>query len=224
MVFEDFHHNFSREIRALEEPINKVTISKVKYKHLLEASEKHEALVKKYKDVVGKKNEIEKQNELLKEDGIKLKQLEEKTERYLNSLLRIQAEYENYRKTNQRENERYEHVYKEKMLTKLVNHYEDLTRAVKVLNTLDLNDSIKKGFEMIRMNFQKLLEDEGVKAMDSKGEIFDPYKHEALMVEENEKLPENTIIEELNKGYYLNDKVLRPAGVKISKTKSNLKI
>ncbi|HUW89865.1 MAG TPA: nucleotide exchange factor GrpE [Candidatus Nanopelagicaceae bacterium] len=221
MVFEDYN-NIIKERRALEDPYNKVTITKEKYKQLLEASEKCEAIVKEYRDIVAKKTELEKQIELLKQDGRKLKELEEKTEKYSNSLLRVQAEYENYRKMNQRENERYELKYKEKLLTKFVKLYEDLTRALKVLNELDLNDSIKKGFEMIITNFQKILEEEGVKPMLSEGEKFDPCKHEALMVEVNEELPENTIIEELNKGYYLNNKVLRPAGVKISKTKSKL--
>jgi molecular chaperone GrpE len=55
--------------------------------------------------------------------------------------------------------------------------------------------------------------------MNSEGETFDPYKHEALLVEENENLPDNTIIEEIDKGYYLNNKILKPAGVKISKSK-----
>ncbi|NHJ26187.1 MAG: nucleotide exchange factor GrpE [Candidatus Lokiarchaeota archaeon] len=221
MVFEDFYDNFFRERRALEDPYSKVTISKEKYRELLEVSEKYEALVKEYRDVVAKKTELENQIELLRQDGRRLKELEEKTEKYLNTLLRVQAEYDNYRKTNQRENERYELKYKEKMLTKLIKHYEDLTRAMNVLNTLEMSESIKKGFEMILTNFKKLLEEEGVKAMDSEGEIFDPYKHEVILVEENENLPENTILEEIDKGYYLNNMVLKPARVKISKLKSN---
>ena len=221
MVFEDYYDNFFKERRALENPYNKVTISKKKYNELLEVSEKYEALVKEYRDIMVQKTELEKEIELLRQDGRKLKELEEKTEKYLNSLLRVQAEYDNYRKTNQRENERYELRYKEKMLTKLVNHYEDLTRALKVINALDINDSIKKGFEMIHSNFQKLLEEEGVKAMNSEGQAFDPYKHEAVLVEENENLPENTIMEEIDKGYYLNNTVLKPARVKVSKLKSN---
>jgi molecular chaperone GrpE len=64
-----------------------------------------------------------------------------------------------------------------------------------------------------------LLKEEGVKGMNPIGEKFDPYKHEALFVEENDNFPENTIIEELDKGYYLNNMVLKPAGVKISKLK-----
>ena len=62
------------------------------------------------------------------------------------------------------------------------------------------------------------MEEEGVRAMDSQGQKFDPYKHEAMMVEEErDDLPENTIIEVFEKGYFLNSKILRPAKVKISK-------
>jgi len=136
--------------------------------------------------------------------------------------VRTQADFDNYKKANQRENERYRARVKEEMIKKLIRHYEDLLRAFNILDLIEKGESVKKGFKMIIENFEKFLEDEGVKPMLSEGEKFDPYKHEALMVEENEEFPENTIIEELNKGYYLNNKILKPAGVKISKTKSNL--
>jgi molecular chaperone GrpE len=221
MVFEDYYDEFFRGRRSLEDPYRKVTISKDKYKKLMDIAEKHEMLVKKLDQVEANKSALEKQIELLRDDGRKLKELEEKTEKYLNSLLRTQADFDNYKKANHRENERYKEHVKEDMLKKLIKHYEDLLRAFNVLDLIEKGDSIKRGFKMIIGNFEKFLEDEGVKPMHSEGEKFDPYKHEALMVEENEQLPENTIIEELNKGYYLNNKVLRPAGVKISKTKSN---
>ena len=87
-----------------------------------------------------------------------------------------------------------------------------------VIGCLLLYLGIKKGFEIIVSNFKKILSEEGVEPMNSEGEKFDPYKHEVVMVEEErEDLPENTIIEELEKGYYFNNKVLRPAKVKISK-------
>jgi len=179
-------------------------------------------LVKKMDQVLAKKTELENQIEILKEDGRQLKDLKEKTDKYLNSLVRTQADFDNYKKASQRENERYRTRFKENMLKKLIKHYEDLLRAYNVLDILEKGESVKKGFKMIIENFEKFLEDEGVVPMHCNGEKFDPYKHEALMVEENEKLPENTIIEELNKGYYLNNKVLRPSGVKISKTNSIL--
>ncbi len=222
MVFEDFYDGFSNGRRSLEDPYRKVTISKEKYKSLVETAEKYDMLIKKFDHVESKKSELEKQIESLKDDGRKFKELEEKTEKYLNSLVRTQADFDNYKKANQRENERYRVRTKEEMLKKLIKHYEDLLRAFNVLDLIEKGESVKKGFKMIIENFEKFLEDEGVKPMLSEGEKFDPYKHEALLVERNEELPENTIIEELNKGYYLNNKILKPAGVKISKIKSNL--
>ncbi|NHJ22530.1 MAG: nucleotide exchange factor GrpE [Candidatus Lokiarchaeota archaeon] len=222
MVFEDYYDQFFNARRSLEDPYRKVTISKEKYKELVEIAEKYEMLVKKLDQVEAKKSELEKQIEFLKEDGRKLKELEEKTEKYLNALVRTQADFDNYKKANNRENERYRERVKEDMLKKLIKHYEDLLRAFNVLEIIDKGESVKKGFKMIVDNFEKLLEEEGVSPMNPEGEKFDPYKHEALMVEETEELPDSTVIEELNKGYYLNNKVLRPAGVKISKTKSNL--
>jgi molecular chaperone GrpE len=222
MVFEDYYNEGFNARRSLEDPYSKVSISKEKYKKLTEIAEKYEMLLRKFDQVDAKKNELHKQLETLKEDGRQLKDLEEKTEKYLNSLIRVQADFENYKKANYRENERYRLRVKEKMLKKLIKHYEDLHRALKVLDSLKKGELGKKGFKMIVENFEKFLEDEGVKPMDSEGEKFDPYKHECLLVEENEDLPENTILEEIDQGYYLNNKVLKPAGVKISKTKSKL--
>lgn len=222
MVFEDYYDEYFNARRSLEDPYSKVSIPKEKYKKLMEIAEKYEMLLRKFDQVDAKKTELHKQIENLKEDGRQLKDLEEKTEKYLNSLIRVQADFENYKKANYRENERYRLRVKEEMLKKLIKHYEDLHRALKVLDSLKKGESVKKGFKMIVDNFEKFLEDEGVKPMHSEGEKFDPYKHEALLVEENEVLPENIILEEIDKGYYLNNKVLKPAGVKISKSKLKL--
>ena len=219
MVFEDYYDEAFNARRSLEDPYRKVTISKEKYKNLMEIAEKYEMLLRKFDQVEAKKTELHRQLETLKEDGRQLKDLEEKTEKYLNSFIRVQADFENYKKANYRENERYRLRVKEEMLKKLIRHCEDLHRALKVLDSLKEGESVKKGFKMIVDNFEKFLEDEGVKPMHSEGEKFDPYKHEVLLVEENDDLPENTVLEELDKGYYLNNEVLKPAGVKISKLK-----
>jgi len=224
MVFEDFSGGFFNTRRSLEDPYSKVTISKEEYRNLKGIAEKYESLIKKFNLIETRKSQLERELEELKDDGRKLKELEEKTEKYLNSLLRTQADFENYKKSNQRENERYRLYVKEKILKKLIDHYEDLLRASEILDNSENGESMKKGFKMIIKNFKKSLEEEGVKPMNSEGEKFDPYKHEALMVEENNDLPENTIIEEIDKGYYLNNKILKPAGVKISKQKLKLQI
>ena len=69
---------------------------------------------------------------------------------------------------------------------------------------------------MILENFRKVLKEEGVETIDCTGS-FDPCKHECMMVEKNETLPDDKIIEELQEGYCLNEKVIRPSRVKISK-------
>ncbi|MCK4383959.1 MAG: nucleotide exchange factor GrpE, partial [Candidatus Lokiarchaeota archaeon] len=189
MVFEDYYNEFFNGRRSLEDPYRKVTISKEKHRSLEETAEKYEMLIKKLDQVESKKSELEKQIEILKEDGRQLKDLEEKTEKYLHSLVRTQADFDNYKKANQRENARYIGLVKEDMLKKLIKHYEDLLRAFNVLDLLEKGESVKKGFKMIVENFEKFLEDEGVKPMLSEGEKFDPYKHEALMIEANEELP-----------------------------------
>ncbi|MHA2198143.1 MAG: nucleotide exchange factor GrpE [Promethearchaeota archaeon] len=84
-------------------------------------------------------------------------------------------------------------------------------------------EDIQKGFKIVVRNFEILLEKEGIRSMESQGEKFDPYKHEALLVEEGrDDLPENTIVEVIERGYFMNDKVLRPAKVRISKHSKQL--
>jgi molecular chaperone GrpE len=219
MVFEDYYDDFFNARRSLEDPYNKVAISKEEYKKLREVASNYEMLVKKFERMERTKSELEKEIELLKEDGRKLKQLEEENEKFLNSLIRTRADFNNYKKSVDRNNEQYRQRVKGNILKKLLKHTEDLNRALKILETLKDDDSIKKGFEIIVGNFTKLLEEEGVKPMNPEGEKFDPYKHEALLVEERDDIPENIIIEELDKGYFINNEVLKPAGVKISKLK-----
>ena len=218
MVFEDFYDNFFNQRKALEDPRDKITISKREYNKLREIAEKYEAIAKKLDRAQTEKTTLHKQLEDLKEDGRQLKELEEKTEKYLNSLVRTRADFENYKKSVVRDKEQYNTMLKEKIIKKLIDHYEDLLRAQKVLEINHSDESIKNGFQMIVKNFEKLLKEEGVEPMNCTGERFDPYKHESIIVEENNDLPDNTILEVIDKGYYLNNNVLKPARVKVSKS------
>jgi len=219
MVFEDFYGDFFNQRKALEDPNNKVAISRQEYKRLKDIATNYEILAKKLDQAQAEKTALHKELNDLKDDSRRLKELKEKTDKYLNSLVRTQADFENYKKSVQRDKEHYDTILKEKIVKKLINHYEDLLRALKILEVNNSDESIQKGFKMIISNFEKILEEEGVKPMNCKGEKFDPYKHDAILVEENNDLPENTILEEIDKGYYLNNKVLKPARVKVSKIK-----
>ena len=222
-LIEDYFDDFING-RGFNQRSDRLTISKNDYQKLIEIAEKYELLAEEHKRIKTQNDALLKELDDLKDDGRKFKELEEEKEKYLNSLLRARADLENYKKVSERENQRYRNYVMKDLLLKLVNHYDDMNRALHLLELVEGGDSIVKGFKMLVNNFEKVLSDEGVKPMNCEGEIFDPYKHEAMMVEESsdDNLPENTILEELDKGYYYKDKVLKPARVKISK-KLNLK-
>lgn len=218
MVFEEYFDRFLNERGNPRRSSNQILISRDEYESLRAKAENYELLAEEHKKVRTRNDELLKELDDMKEDGRKLKELMEENEKYLNSLLRTRADFENYKKRNERENERYRTYAMEGILKKLVSHNDDLVRALNLLEILENAEGIKKGFEIIVKNFKKILSEEGVEIMNSEGEKFDPYKHEVVMVEEErDDLPENTIIEDLEKGYYFNNKVLRPAKVKISK-------
>ncbi|RLI45906.1 nucleotide exchange factor GrpE [Candidatus Bathyarchaeota archaeon] len=210
--------------RYLDDPNEKIVISKKQLKSLQEKAEQHDNLSVEFKDLKAQNQELKKKLSLLKEDERNTKGLQEQTEKYYNSLVRVQADFDNYKKNAIREKNRFELQVKERVLKKLLRHYDDLLRTARAIEFIEYTDDIKKGFDMILKNFEKLLEEECVIPMNCEGEVFDPYKHEAMLVQENDDLPENVIIEELDKGYYLNNEVLRPARVAISqKSKTNQK-
>ncbi len=218
MVFEEYFDRFLNERGNPRNSSNQISISRDEYESLRAKAENYELLAEEHKKVRTRNDELLKELDDMKEDGRKLKELVEENEKYLNSLLRTRADFENYKKRSERENERYRAYAMEGILKNLISHYDDLVRALNLLEILENAEGIKKGFEIIVKNFKKMLSEEGVEIMNSEGEKFDPYKHEVVMVEEErDDLPENTIIEELEKGYYFNNKLLRPAKVKISK-------
>jgi len=213
---EEYFNSFMKDDDFNRRSSDRVTIED--YNNLIQ---KYKLLAEEHKRIKTKNDELLKEIDDLKDDSRKLKQLEEDNKEFLNSLLRVRADFENYQKRTERDNERYKTLATEKILRKLIQHYDDLIRALNMLEVIENGESMKKGFKLLVKNFEKLLEEEGVRPMNCEGEKFDPYKQEAMMVEVRDDLPENTIIEEIDKGYFFNNNVLRPAKVKISK-KSNL--
>ncbi|KKN09614.1 hypothetical protein LCGC14_1044890 [marine sediment metagenome] len=220
MSFEDYNDRFFNRRGSGRHTLlsPQVSVSRDELRQLKAKVEKYEALNEAHKKVKTQNDRLLKELDDMKEDGRKFKELMKEKEKFLNSLLRVRADFENYKKISERENIKYKTYALEQILKKLINHYDDLERAFNLMKMLKNMEGIKDGFEIVVKNFEKLLADEGVKAMNSEGELFDPYKQEAILVEEgHEDLPDNTILEELDKGYFLKDKILRPAKVKISK-------
>ena len=209
--------------RYLEDPNEKIVVTKKQLKSLQEKAEQYDNLSGEFKDIKAQNQELKNELNLLREEEGNAKDLQGQTEKYYNSLVRVQADFDNYKKMALRDKNRIECQVMERILKKLLRHYDDLLRTQKAIEVIERTDDMKKGFEMIVKNFEKLLEEENVSPMNCEGEVFDPYKHEAILVQEKDDLPENVIIEELDKGYYINNEVLRPARVAISQ-KSKTKI
>jgi len=155
----------------------------------------------------------------LKESEYKeLKAAAEKSKEIQDKLLRSQADFENMRKRLEREKQDFLKYANEGIVLELLNVLDDLERVINLAEDKheDLN-AFLKGVEMILAHLYELLKTHGVKPVEAEGKVFDPNYHEALMQVENKDLPENTIIEVLQKGYLMYERVIRTAKVKVSK-------
>ncbi len=128
-------------------------------------------------------------------------------------LLRVMAEYDNFRKRSQKEKEMAYGDTKASTIAEFLPVYDNFMRAMSVEAT-DL-DSFKKGIEMIINQYGETLKKLGVEAFGEKGDEFNPNIHNAVMHGEDENLPENSISDVFSTGYKMGDRVIRPAVVKV---------
>ncbi|MBU0504170.1 MAG: nucleotide exchange factor GrpE [Candidatus Omnitrophota bacterium] len=145
----------------------------------------------------------------------------QKAKEYWEKVLRLQADFENARKRWERDKQDVLRFGNEYLISELLNIIDELERSLELTQGKHEDfTAFLKGVEMILAHLHDLLKKYYVVAIDSKGKIFDPNFHEALMQAEDENMPENTVIEEMQKGYLLNNKVIRTAKVKVSKKKN----
>ncbi|MDI6606533.1 MAG: nucleotide exchange factor GrpE, partial [Candidatus Omnitrophota bacterium] len=162
--------------------------------------------------------EIKKTVTLQESEYLQLKEEAGKTREFQDKCLRLQADFENMRKRLQREKEDFLKFANEGLILELLVVLDDLERAVSLTETKHQDlPAFLKGVEMILAHLYEMLKENGVKSIEAKGKLFDPHLHEALMQVEDKAQPENTVIEELQKGYLLNDRVIRTAKVKVSR-------
>ena len=141
---------------------------------------------------------------------------EKKIEELTDTLQRLQAEFENYRKYVEKSKAEFLRYSKADLIANLLPLLDSFELALK--SKCDKEDFIK-GIELIYSQFYSLLEKAGLKEINTEGKL-DPHHHEVLMKVESDK-EEDTILEELQKGYMLGGKVLRYAKVKVSKKKND---
>lgn len=135
---------------------------------------------------------------------------------YYDQLLRLKAEFENFRQRSEREKMTHRLWGKEEILYKQINLLDVIEQAYQSVNATVNIESMRKGLELIKIEFAKMLTGEGVTEIECQGKPFDPHRHEALdMV--NSAEPDGTILNVVQKGYIFNDRVLRPARVRVAK-------
>ncbi|MFH0762782.1 MAG: nucleotide exchange factor GrpE [Candidatus Omnitrophota bacterium] len=164
------------------------------------------------------KPEIPKVVTLQESEYLQLKEEARKAGECQDKILRLHADFENMRKRLQREKEDFVKFANEALILELLNILDDLERAVSLTEAKHQDlPAFLKGVEMILAHLYQMLKENGVKAIEAKGKLFNPHLHEALMQAEDKSCPENTVVEELQKGYLLNERVIRTAKVKVSK-------
>jgi molecular chaperone GrpE len=157
-----------------------------------------------------RKSEIEK----LKE---KLKEKDKAIEEYLSQLKYLQADFENYKKAVDREKAHTVKCANDEIIMKLLDIYENLERAVEGEKDAKVKGPLFEGLSIVYNQMKCMLEAEGLAPIKAVGEKLDPFKHEAVMQEENKDTEEGVILEEFQRGYMLKDRVIRYSKVKVSK-------
>ncbi len=148
-----------------------------------------------------------------------------RSEEYLTRLKYLQADFENLKKRFDRDTEQIKKHCTENIVIQLLDVADELDLAVKIgKSSENTQKNLLEGVEMTLKKLRKVLEQEGVSQIDcSDGKIFDPTLHNAIATEERDNIDTCKIIEEIRKGYKMNDRVIRPAIVKVAvcKTQSN---
>lgn len=147
-----------------------------------------------------------------------LDEKEEERKNLHDKLLRTQAEFENYKKRMAKEKSDLMKYANEEIIKELLHTVDNLERAIQHAKESDQSEGILEGIEIILKQLLKSLERFGVSGFVSVGEKFDPNKHEAVIQVESSEHEANTIIAESQKGYFLRERLLRPALVTVTRT------
>jgi molecular chaperone GrpE len=176
-----------------------------------------EEIEKSEHDETNMKEELTKvktELDLVKEE---LCEAKESSENNLNKLKYMMADFDNYRKQMDKQMALKIESSKAELLLKFLNIRDDYLRALEMAKQSKSEAVVIEGLEVILKNLDSLLTSEGVIEIETIGTPFDPNVHDAISFSYQDDVPENTVTDEIRKGYILNNKVLRPSLVEISK-------
>ena len=165
---------------------------------------------------------INGEDDRLKELEAKLEAKEKEAEETYDRLLRASAEFDNFKKRSSREMEEFRKFANQSLIKEMLSVVDNLELAMNSTNNHKAIDKdLLQGLEMTHKEILKVFEKFNVKPIDAKGQPFDPAFHEAVMQEETSDSPKNTVTNELQKGYMIHDRLLRPSMVVVAKPKEN---
>ncbi len=191
-------------------------------KHDKHKEEKKEIKIKDEKEEAktGKEEILDKKNdkEVIMEEKTETEKLKQEMATLKDTLLRKVAEFENYKKRTEGEISNYIKYASENLIKQLIPVYDDFIRTSESIEKGETKDfeTLKKGFNSIYKKFEKILKKEGLKEMDVLGKEFDVNLCDALLQMPKEDVAPHTVLEVVEKGYFLKDKVLRHAKVIVS--------
>lgn len=148
-----------------------------------------------------------------------VEELTELNQELNNKYLEALAEIQNIKKRNAQEYETLQKYRSQRLVSELIPVLDSFELALSASNNSQNKELLNylKGFELVLMQVNQILESEGVKFIDALGKRFDPNVHEALAQVTDEKIDNDIVVEQMQKGYILKDRVLRPALVKVNK-------
>lgn len=146
----------------------------------------------------------------------KIVELQAKLDETENKMLRAQADFDNFRRRSRLDMEAAQKYRAQSLVSEIIPALDNFERALQIEADNDQTKSLLQGMNMVYNQLVQALQNEGVEPFNSVGEQFDPHLHQAVMQVEDENYESNTVVEELQKGYKLKDRIIRPAMVKVN--------
>lgn len=178
----------------------------------MDNEKKHDENVEQEENIDEQLEEIDA--EIVDEEGNVEKDLSDDDNEYKEKYQRLLADFTNFKKREEKARSDFKKFASSNLIEELLPVLDNFDRALK---DQDSEDSFVQGIMMTRDSLWKVLEKEGLEEIESDGVEFDPNFHHAFQTEENEDFKSNYIIETYQKGYKLNDRVIRPSMVKVAK-------
>ncbi|HDD0838189.1 TPA: nucleotide exchange factor GrpE [Staphylococcus aureus] len=146
----------------------------------------------------------------------KINELQQLADENEEKYLRLYAEFENYKRRMQKENEINKTYQAQRVLTDILPAIDNIERALQIEGDDETFKSLQKGVQMVHESLINALKDNGLEVIKTEGEAFDPNIHQAVVQDDNPDFESGEITQELQKGYKLKDRVLRPSMVKVN--------